>query len=521
VVTFGFDRRWRLAILLALGASCTGRATVGCASTNDLEAAGVGPRAAQIASVLAASDEPLIRARPALAAGKYARMASSPYAFFRGSVPLARVDARSGTRDISLGSPSRFGLAAPLVPSLGDPHPENFGTLRASDGSFALEPNDLDSADRAPYLWDVRRFVTGMALAAALANADDPGARARASAEARAIARAGAVAYGDAVTRAARGEVLGRVSDGGSSVILADLLRRSSRDASRRAELASLTILEGGRRRFVRGAPDPEDGQNVLADLPAFARDALPDALAMYRRSLLVPVAEDELVVLDAVREHGSGVASWPRLRVLALVRGPSDAPDDDVLLEVKELADSQTSVTVPPFVYADGVERRVVDAARAAWARPDAEPWWGSTRWLGFPCQVRIETEAHKSLRVTRMQGPLGTPAALAELARALGTIVARVHTTDRRAPDLARERARAIAEVIEAAPEDFADEQADAGVALAQGALQDHVAFVHALRALGLRLGLPVSPEDAPRQDLALLYGTPPPPLPLPELP
>ncbi len=501
-------------VLLALA----GVALAACEGT-DLERSleTVGPRGAQITSLLAQADEPFLRGRPALAAGKYVRMAASPYDYFRGSVPVYRADARTGTQPVSV---SRFGLTLPLVPSHGDPHPENFGMLRAADGTLALEPNDFDTADHAPYLWDVRRLTTGMALAAILANDDDATARARTSAERRAIARAAAEAYRDAVERAATGTPpsLVGMADG---AIVAELRRRSVRDHASREELAVLTRLEGSARTFLRGVPDPEDPQHVLAELPAFAREAIPTALAGYRSSLVVPVPAEELVVLDAVRELGSGVASWPRVRALVLVRGPSDAPDDDVILELKELTDSAISVSVPPFVHADDVQRRVLGAARDAWARVDAEPRWGTTRWLGLPCQVRVESEGQKGVRIARMREELGTPEALSELARTLGVVVARIHVGDRRDPARGLARARAIATRIAADREGFADEQADAGVAYAETTLGDHAAFVRALRVLGLRLGLPPSPEDAPRPDLALLYGTPPAPPPLPEGP
>ena len=485
-------------------------APAGCAET-DLERAlaGVGPRGAFVASTLASADEPLLRTRPQLVAGKYARMASAPFEYFRGSVPVYRADARAGTSKVSV---TRFGLPTPLVPTLGDAHPENFGVLRAADGSLALEPNDLDAADRAPYLWDVRRLVTGMALAASLANADDPAAREASKAARRPVARAAAEAYRDAILRAARGEPLPRVDQEMPGVILGDLFRRSLRDEH--AELATLTVTadKGTKRRLVRGAPDATDPEHVLLDLPPFARDALHDALARYAASLRSPRDPRELEVLDAARELGTGVASWPRVRVLVLVRGPTDAPEDDEILELKELADAQTAVAVPPFVHADDVGARVLEAARGAWAREDAEPRWGVTRWLGFPCQVRRESEGQKTIRVARMVGERGTPRALGELARTLGTVVARVHTTDRRAPEAGLARARAIWQRLAEDPEGFADEQADVGVAYTDSVLSDHAAFVRALVALGPRLGLPVAPEDAPRADLALLYAAPP---------
>ena len=185
---------WSPRRLLALGGLCLGL----CAPSCD----GGGARQSEIVSTLARADESLIRTRPALMAGKLVKMASGPYDFFRGTVPLYRHDMRSGTA----AWPTRFGLTVPLVPTLGDPHPENFGVLRAPDGSLGLEPNDFDAADRAPYLWDVRRFAAGLALATREANAGDAAAGEVAAREVRAVVRAGIVAYRDAIARRGRGE---------------------------------------------------------------------------------------------------------------------------------------------------------------------------------------------------------------------------------------------------------------------------------------------------------------------------
>ena len=72
-----------LPVLLAL-------ALFGCSERAD------DARKAELASVFSRADQPLIRARPALVAGKYARMASSPFDFFRGSLPLYVHDTRRG-----------------------------------------------------------------------------------------------------------------------------------------------------------------------------------------------------------------------------------------------------------------------------------------------------------------------------------------------------------------------------------------------------------------------------------------
>lgn len=470
----------------------------------------------EIAGVIAEADLAVIRARPALAAGKYVRMAAAPFELLRGSLALYRHDARSGSSHLSV---SRFGLDVPLVPSIGDPHVENFGALRASDGSLGLEPNDFDAADRAPYLWDVRRLVSSMALAALTANEGDAAARATTSAAARDIARATVSGYRAAIERAASGAAPERVTPATApeSPVLADVFSRSDRDQAIRRELTDLTELTGSRRRLRRGVVDPADTQNVFDDVPSFAYASLEGAIAAWRRSLVAPPPASELVLVDAVREMGSGVSSWPRVRLVLLVRGPTDAPDDDVLLELKELADSGIAGLYPPGVHHDDVGLRITETSREAWARPDAAPLWGVTRWVGLPCQIRLETEGQKNVRVSRMVGSRGTPAALSSLGATLGGILGRVHASGRDGTT----NARAVLARIAIDPEGFLDEQADVGVAYATQTIADHARFRRALDRRGLTLGVPLDPSDAPRPDFAAVLGTPPPPPALAPLP
>ena len=84
----------------------------------------------EIAGVIAEADSAVIRARPALSAGKYVRMSTTPFEFLRGSLALYRHDARSGASQLSV---SRFALDVPLVPSIGDPTSRISASLRASD----------------------------------------------------------------------------------------------------------------------------------------------------------------------------------------------------------------------------------------------------------------------------------------------------------------------------------------------------------------------------------------------------
>lgn len=461
------------------------------------------PRVGEIASVMARADASMIRARPALVAGKYARMASDAYAFYRGTVPLYRHDWETGGSGIST---SAFAMEAPFI--MGDAHPENFGVLRARDASFALEPNDFDSADRGPYLWDLRRLTTGMSLAAHLSNPDDPEAAAAAKAASRSIARAAAESYAVAMRALARGAARARVTDAGGEPVVEDLFERSAEDTAARTELES-TTLGGGKRRLKRGVLDPETPYQTFADLPPDAYAALPAAIQAYRETLVGPPPPEFFTLLDAVRAFGSGVASWPKVRVILLVRGPTDDPGDDVMLELKELGDAGVAKAYPPGVFFDDNPDRVRQISRAMWAIPDADPLWGTTRWLGLDCQIKTETEGQKTTRVRRLTGKRGTPEAIAGLARTLGALLARLHAAP---PGDGTDPAAAIATAVGSDVDAFADEQADVAEAYAARVLADHPRFQTALAELGPALGIPVDPADAPRPDLAALYGTPP---------
>ncbi len=478
---------------------------IGCAEAED------DARTAIIVSSLARADEALIRARPALVAGKYARMAQEPYGYYRGSLAVYRSDWEAARFDVSasayLTSSSGEGWPSPIL--LGDPHPENIGVLRARDMTFGLEPNDFDGADRSPpYLWDVRRLAAGMSLAARLSNSDDAAANAAAKAASRDVAAAVTEAYAAAIRAHAEGAPRARITSGDGNTILDDLFARSLEDTLSREELGASTVLDGGTRRLVRGALDPEEPTQTYQDLPPFVLDALPSTLEAYRLTLIDPPDPAFFTVLDAVREFGSGVASWPRIRIIALVRGPTDDPMDDVLLEIKELSDATLLPDYPPSFAFDTVGDRVLGTSRAVWAIPDAEPLWGVSTMVGLPCQVRVETEGQKTFRVQRLTGKRGTVAAITGAARVFGALLARAHASPLDEGD-------APAAIISASIGDdvagFVAEQAGVSDAYAAQVLDDHARFVKALSAIGPRLGVPFDEADRPPPDLEALFGEP----------
>jgi uncharacterized protein (DUF2252 family) len=462
-------------------------------------------REARIVGTLVRADLPLLRSRPRLVAGKYARMARDLYSFYRGTFALYLRDASEGALPVS---ESQFALSWPMPLCLGDSHPENVGTLRASDGTFALEPNDFDGADRYPYLWDLRRLTAGLVLAARLSNEGDEDAQEAALEVSAELAALAARAYAEAVTGIAEGQAVGRLDDPTGSPVLVELFGQAHLAAEARQELVDRTRLLNGRRTLLRGPVDPDDPSNVYADLPPFALDALPAALDAWAETLAVQLPPSFRTIKDAARELGTGVASWPRVRAIVLVEGPTGALSDDVLLEVKELADSGAWGWHRPGVFADSVQERVLLVSRSAWARPDADPLWGVSSWLGLPVQVRSESAAHRNLRVRRLEGHAGTPVALRAMAEDLGRLLARVHASE--APGVASPAA-SIAAGIANRFDEFAEEQARASVQIADRVEADFAIFREALARRGPTLGAPHDAQDVPSPDLRALFTEP----------
>lgn len=469
-------------------------------------------REAEIVLAMVRADGPLLRSRPALVAGKYARMArfdegrEGLYDYYRGEAPVFRADLADARLPIAR---TRFPAALPLPFTMGDAHPENFGILVGADGVAALEPNDLDAADRLPYHYDLRRLTVGLVLAVRASNADDDAAHQTAVAAEADVVRACARAYREGIHALAAGAAIERFTDDRGSAVIADLFARS--DEGRTTTLASLTTLGAdGQRHLVRGPLDPADREQVLVPLAESAMRALPGLLERTRRVASPSRAPEEMRVLDAARLLGSGVASWPRVRMLVLVRGATDAPDDDVVLEVKELGDSGAPAVVPPYRVADEPSARLERARALVWAVPDADPRWVSSPSLvGMPVQVRSETDAHPTLRVRRLHGELGTVEALSDLARVLGALLARVTARDL---DGSRAPAAAIDAAIASDPDGFVEDEVRVAIDEADRIEADFETFRTALDELGPTLGVRSDPSDRPSPDLEALFCVPP---------
>jgi uncharacterized protein (DUF2252 family) len=90
---------------------------------------------------------------PELVPIKMARMALSPFAFFRGNVPVMAAD---------MSVLPSTGITAQIC---GDAHVRNLGAYAGPDGRLIFDINDFDETIRGPWEWDLRRLATSLVLA--------------------------------------------------------------------------------------------------------------------------------------------------------------------------------------------------------------------------------------------------------------------------------------------------------------------------------------------------------------------
>jgi uncharacterized protein (DUF2252 family) len=84
---------------------------------------------------------------------KAARMACSPFGFYRGAVPVMAAD---------LSTLPQTGIHTQLC---GDAHVHNLGAFEGQDGRLIFDINDFDETIRGPWEWDVKRMAASLVLA--------------------------------------------------------------------------------------------------------------------------------------------------------------------------------------------------------------------------------------------------------------------------------------------------------------------------------------------------------------------
>ena len=285
---------------------------------------------------------------PDLVPLRHARMAASPFAYFRGNALGMAED---------LASTPTSGLVTQLC---GDAHLSNFGLFGSAERRLLFDINDFDETHPGPWEWDVKRLVTSVVVA----GRENGFSRKQNRETARSVVRR----YGEAMAEfAGMGELAVWYARADADE-LQEMLRsklgkkvgrrvdkalRKARASDRFQALTKLTELDDGALRFRSEPPalvpltelahhlEAEEVERMLTEfLKRYRRSLPPD-----RRSLL-----DRFELLDVARKV-VGVGSVGTRCWVLLMRGRDDG--DPLFLQVKEAQASVLAGTVPTTVGA------------------------------------------------------------------------------------------------------------------------------------------------------------------------
>jgi uncharacterized protein (DUF2252 family) len=346
------------------------------------------------------------RRNPELLRLKVARMAASPFAFFRGTFHLFARDILDHVFEAR--PPAAAGAELDLV---GDLHGENYGTYQAGRGTH-YDVNDFDETTQGRPDFDVRRLATSLVLAAQ--------ERCDGLADAALAGLAVPTAYAETIRpllKKGKAADLDVGVEGPSGSAAVDRLVRSAAAAKRPAFIEGLTELVEGRRRLRRSLR--------YFNLPEGERAQALRLLEDYKKRQPEPPVKDFFEVED-VCGRVSGIGSMGRLRYAVLVDGKGSKDARNVLLEFKEARPSAYDLYRNRAGGAEalaGRAERVVTVQRLSQAASSVR--------LGFAVDGGQSFQAREiGPHDGRLNGKdLRGPAELLEVARVQAAILARIH--------------------------------------------------------------------------------------------
>ena len=298
---------------------------------------------------------------PALLPLRHGRMASSPFAFYRGAAALMAADLA--------GTPTS-GIRVQIS---GDAHLLNFGAYAAPDRRLVFDLNDFDETHPGPWEWDVKRLAASLVVAARdrRLSIDD----------ARVLALAALAGYRTQIHALAgmadldvwysRIDVAQLMTSVPSGILQAEMKQVLTAAATRDNvhSFAHLTAQVDGQREFIDRPPllvrlpEGPTRRRVLAMLGRYPASLADDQRELLSRYRLVDVARKVV-----------GVGSVGLAAYVALYLGRDD--DDPLILQVKEARASVLADYLPGARFLNQ-GHRVVAGQRLMQATSDTFLGW------------------------------------------------------------------------------------------------------------------------------------------------
>ena len=241
---------------------------------------------------------------PELRLIRYARMAESPFAFFRGAAAVMAMD---------LASTPATGIR---VQACGDAHVDNFGLFASPERNIVFDINDFDETVPGPWEWDVKRLCASLRVAARQ--------RGFSPAECDVVVTAAARTYRERLAdyaswrvldlwyeRTEIKEVIEHFPKRHRSHVQRDVKRARRKDHLR--AVAKLTTVVSGQRRFIEDPPlivhlanTEHDMDDVTGVIDSYRANLSDERRYMFDRYRLQDVAR-KVVGVGSVGTRGVG----------------------------------------------------------------------------------------------------------------------------------------------------------------------------------------------------------------------
>ncbi len=326
------------------------------------------------------------RRETALAPIRVARMASSPFAYFRGAADMMTLD---------LAGTPRTGILPQIC---GDAHCLNFGFYGSPRGVVVFDLNDFDETAVGPWEWDLKRLATSLVLVGRGNGASDEDLRVTVLTAVRSYRkvledfahkdlleqwRAAVDDHSPFVHRFGRDDPMFRRG-------FATALRHDSA-----AALPKLTEVVAGRRRFTSRPP-------LLCRVEESVATAVVDALPAYWRTT-GPATQSDLSASEVVdvAQKVVGVGSVGTQDFVILLTQPAD--ERPLILQLKQAVPSDVRIALDgPRPAHEGA--RVASGQRTMQAVSD--PLLGWTTVHGLPFYVRQLKDLKASMPLAALVG-------------------------------------------------------------------------------------------------------------------
>ena len=400
---------------------------------------------------------------------KYAKMAASPYRFFRGSNHLYWQDVWHDWRFALFG-----GWPNTQTWLQGDAHAYNFGAYGHHDDQVRYGMDDFDDALIGDYQYDVWRLAISLVL----------DARENAELSPKAIDKALnklLEGYMDTLSVHREDDVaIHAITLDNAKDPLKSLMGKVADKQSRARMLEKWTTLDPDKGRQFAERP------GKLANLPADVASQLRRIIEQeYQQTLQHPIKESDpqhFFVKDTARRLDAGTGSLGVERYYVLIEGGADHEHDDVILDIKEqvtpeayrLMDKAQQQAWRKLFPNEGI--RHAAAFHAIAEHPDAYLGWLTMNGKVF--SVRERSPFKKDYPTHKLSGGK----AYRKLARQWGEILAREHLRGAQALNRGKAApfADAVCQRLEGREEQFIGVVSTLAKAYADCVAQDYQVFM-----------------------------------------